>query len=349
MILNHSHTDISRNEGCTLTGALSVTCFLQDAVTVIHGPAGCTHHNASLLHASLAENDCSDIPLLVSSNVSEEEVIFGGEGALMQAIRSAESYNPSLICVISTCIADTIGDDTAAVCREKRGVPVVHIPGSGFLGGGFSDGIHNALMRLMDLSSPDISSPDDSMMIVGEKNLEYEAEENYAEVSRLLSLLGIDSGLRFVRRMPANDCSRISSARYAILRDPSLYPIGSALSSRFGTGIISGFPIGLEGSLRFLRQAGEVTGIDSYPAIRDEEGMQEDLVVSFSDLRGIPVSINASLADPGVLGAARTVMNSIGMVEEEPGIPIPLPFDPPVGTTGIRRMLQSWRRCISRA
>nr|WP_246495962.1 nitrogenase component 1 [Methanocalculus chunghsingensis] len=347
--MNHSHTDISRNEGCTLTGVLSVTCFLQDAVTVIHGPTGCTHHNASLLHASLAENDCFDIPLLVSSNVSEEEVIFGGEGALMQAIRSAESYNPSLICVVSTCIAETIGDDTAAVCRESRGVPVVHIPGSGFLGGGFSDGIQNALMSLMDLSSPDLHSTEEGVMIVGEKNLEYEAEENYAEVARLLSLLDIDSGLRFVRRMPAGDCSRISSARYAILRDPSLDPIGSALSSRFGTEIISGFPLGLEGSLRFLRQAGDMAGIDALPAIRDEEGMQDDLVATFSDLAGISVSINTSMADPGVLQVARTVMDSLGMVEEDPGIPLPLPFDPPVGTTGVRRMLQSWRRGISRA
>ena len=349
MILNHSHTDISRNEGCTLTGVLSVTCFLQDAVTVIHGPSGCTHHNASLLHASLAENDCLDIPLLVSSNVSEEEVIFGGEGALMKAISSAESYNPSLICVVSTCIADTIGDDTRAVCRQARDVPAIHIQGSGFLGGGFSDGIRNALLSLMELSSPDTNSNDDSIMIVGEKNLEYEAEENFTEVARLLSLLDIDSGLRFVRRMPAADCCEIGSARFAILRDSSLDPIGSALSSRFGTEVISDFPIGLEGSLRFLRQVGDLAGIDSLTAIRDEEGMQDDLLATFSDLCGIPVSIDVTKADPGVLLAVRSVMNSIGMTEDPSGIPLPLPFDPPIGTTGIRRTLRSWRRCISRA
>ena len=54
----------SRSEGCTLTGALSVTTGVKDAVTIIHGPAGCAHHNVSLFFSLLHEQDISAIPAI---------------------------------------------------------------------------------------------------------------------------------------------------------------------------------------------------------------------------------------------------------------------------------------------
>jgi nitrogenase molybdenum-iron protein alpha/beta subunit len=349
MISNHSPTDISRSEGCTLTGVLSVTGFLDDAVTVIHGPSGCTHHNASLLYASLAEIDSSDLPRLISSNVLEEEVIFGGEDALLRAIDAAEALNPALISVVSTCIADTIGDDTAAVCRKPRETPVVYIPGSGFLGGGFSEGIKNALMSLLSLSHPVDQARDEGVMIVGEKNLEYEADENYAEVSRLIALLGLHPGLRFVRRMPASACHQIGSAPLAILREPALEPVGSALRRSFGTSVIPGFPIGPDGTLAFLRSLGESANVDPLSAIRDEEGRLEDLYASFSDLSRASVNIDPRGGDPGSVAVAESLVRVLRMKPSASGHPLPVPFDPPVGTAGTKRMLAGWRRSLSRA
>ena len=349
MISSRSPTDISRSEGCTLTGVLSVTGFLDDAVTVIHGPSGCTHHNASLLYASLAEIDSFGLPRFISSNVLEDEVIFGGEDALLHAINSAESQNPALICVVSTCIADTIGDDTAAVCRRARDVPVVYIPGSGFLGGGFSEGIKNALLGLLSLSTPVDHNPDEGVMIVGEKNLEYEAEENYAEVSRLISLLDLHPGLRFVRGISAPACQRLGKAPLAVLRESSLQPVGQALRERFGTSVISGFPIGPKGTLHFLRSLGESVGIDPLSAIRDEEGLLEDLYATFSDLSGFSVRIDPKSADPSSIAVAESVIRVLGMKEEVSGHLLPVPYDPPIGTSGTKRMLHSWRRSLSRA
>lgn len=349
MILSRSPTDTLRNEGCTLTGVLSVTGFIDDAVTVIHGPSGCTHHNASLLHASLAEIDEVQIPCFLSSNILEEEVIFGGEDALMHTLDAAEARSPSLICVVSTCIADTIGDDCAALCRQKRRMPVIHIPGAGFLGGGFSEGIRNALTSLLTLTDSDSSTDDDGVLIVGEKNLEYEAEENFSEVCRLLSLLDLAPGIRFVRRVPVSDCQKIGSAPVAILREPSLQPVGSILSSRFNTRIISGFPVGTEGTVDFLQELGDHAGIDPCSAIHDEEGLIADLYSSYDDLRCESVRLNREGADPTIIMAAESAINSLGMKIGSDGSPLPLPFDPPIGISGTRRMLNAWRRSLSRA
>ncbi len=349
MILNRSPTDISRSEGCTLTGILSVTGFLEDAVTVIHGPSGCTHHNASLLHASLAEIDEVQIPCFLSSNIVEEEVIFGGEQALLDALDAAEARDPSLICVVSTCIADTIGDDTAALCRQKRGVPVIHIPGAGFLGGGFSEGIRNALSSLLNLADETGERAGDEILIVGEKNLEYEVEENFQEIARLLSILDLAPGIRFVRKVSVSDCRSIGSASMAILRESSLQPVGSILGNRFNIPVIPGFPVGTDGTSGFLQQLGEYTGIDPGPALRDEAGLISDLYCSFDDLRYESVRLNRANADPQTVSAAESALGALQMKEVSGGHLLPLPYDPPVGITGTRRMLNSWRRSLSHA
>ncbi|MDD4138098.1 MAG: nitrogenase component 1, partial [Methanoregula sp.] len=140
--------NLSRLGGCTLTGAISVTSHIRDAVTIVHGPKGCSHHNVSLLHATWLDNDHAVLPELVSTGLSETEVIFGGEETLRRAIGHAAGRNIHAIFVLSTCIVQTIGDDVEAVCAEEYGIPVIPVPTAGFLGGSFQDGMNNALVTL---------------------------------------------------------------------------------------------------------------------------------------------------------------------------------------------------------
>jgi len=137
MSSNPSPSNSSRFEGCTLTGALSVLTEVRDAVSVIHGPAGCTHHNFSLLHATLLSNDRLEVPRLLSTRLTENGIIFGGEEALETTLARALSLSPASVFVLSTCIVETIGDDVAAVCAKDRGIPVIAVPTAGFLGGVF--------------------------------------------------------------------------------------------------------------------------------------------------------------------------------------------------------------------
>ena len=171
MTLNPLPWSSYRLEGCTLTGGLSVTTEVTDAVTIIHGPAGCSQHNASLIHATLLDHDTPHLLRIHSSDLDEVGVIFGGEGALAACIREAAGGDPSVIFVLSTCVVQTIGDDVNGVCRRDWGVPVIPVPGSGFLGGGFQDGMRNALIALGDLAG-DGGDRDGGITLVGEKNLE---------------------------------------------------------------------------------------------------------------------------------------------------------------------------------
>ncbi len=180
MISNLLPLNLSRFGGCTLTGALSVTTQVRDAITIVHGPKGCTHHNFSLLHATGLDNDRDLLPDMISTGLEESDIIFGGEEALKRTLDAVGHQRTGAVFVLSTCLVDTIGDDVDAICLGSYGMPVIPIPTAGFLGGTFQNGVNNALIAIANVSVPCARSR--SVNIIGEKNLEYEVEENYAEV-----------------------------------------------------------------------------------------------------------------------------------------------------------------------
>lgn len=334
----------SRFEGCTLTGALSVTTSVRNSITIVHGPRGCAHHNFSLLHATSLEHDGVGAPAIQSSGLLEKEIIFGGEAALERTLARAASLSPSIIFVLSTCIAETIGDDTGAVCRKDWGVPVIPVPTGGFLGGVFEKGVNNALCTLSDMAEP--RSPEGTVNIIGEKNLEYEVEENYSEISRLLSMLGLCVNTRFVHNISDRDIAQLGLASFNVLRDPGASPVGDHIRARFGTAYIPSFPAGLTGTVQFLEMAAAAGGVSSRSAIADEIAFQEEVLDGFSDLAGSGIALNRSGIQSPVSAIVQEVATALDIGISDGGCRVPVPMDPPVGTTGIQRMLHRWRRAI---
>jgi len=332
----------SRTEGCTLTGALSVTTSVRDAVSIIHGPDGCAHHNFSLLHALHFDNDQLVLPSILSTSLKEQEIIFGGEKALEDTIAGALEGNPSAVFILTSCVAAAIGDDVQSVCGEAYGRPVIMVPTGGFLGGGFSDGVRSALIALSSLCHGGNQSG--MVNLVGEKNLEYEAEANYREVVRLLSLLGVKIQLRFVRNIPVSAIGKLGCASLNIMRDESLTDVGSALEDRFGTPFLPSFPVGFEGTLHFLSRVGEELDIESDSAIAAEMAYQKGIIEHFSGLRGRAVMIRQCGQASGPI--LIELLETFNLELKDHGRLLSLPDPLPVGTAGLFRMLSRWQRVI---
>jgi len=349
---NPSPLNSSRFEGCTLTGALSVLTEVRDAVCIIHGPAGCAHHNFSLLHATLFSNDRLEVPRLLSTRLTENDIIFGGEEALETTIARALSLSPApaSIFVLSTCIVETIGDDTEAVCAKPRGVPVIAVPTAGFLGGVFETGIRNALLSVASLARPGTAEPTLSANLVGEKNLEYGVDENTAEIARLLGRLGIGINLRFVRGISTRDLERLGSATVNILREPALQPVGEDLRRRFGTPYVDSFPAGLSGTCRFLEEVGRICGIDASDAVEEERAYQKAMLEGFCDMAGSRVCFQTAHpmlgADPAAEAVCTECARALDLTVAPDGVLVPFPYPAPVGTAGLRRMLHRWRLLV---
>jgi len=337
-------TRTSRSGGCTLTGALSVTTHVRDTVSIIHGPKGCAHHNFSLYHATMLDNERVAVPDLVSSALEESDIVFGGEDALARTIRSVSRRDVRVIFVLSTCIVATLGDDVEAVCGQGWAVPVIPVPTAGFLGGTFQDGVNNALIALADLHEPSPTGP--CVNIIGEKNLEYEIEENYAEVVRLLTLLRLPVGIRFVHNLSLDDIPALGAAQLNILRDSSLVPVGDHLRQRFGTPYIPSFPTGLSDTLAFIGSVAAACRVDATRALAIEQALQAEVLADFVDIGDAQGVFCGPVMDPESSRAAKEAADALHIRVSGNKKAHQLPVHPVVGTSGVRRMLHRWRRAI---
>ena len=332
--------------GCALGGSLAVTSFIRDGITIIHSPQGCAHQMFSAYHAMAADSDTFSIPKVIVSNITNREVIFGGEEALLEALDRADAENPALISVVTSCVPETIGDDVEGVCASHAAADkIVYVPASGFLGGSSQDGENIALISISKLVSPSEIVPR-TAVIIGEKNLESEVEENYAEVCRLLSRLGISVSLRFCRNISAADIIKLGTADFFIIRDERVEEAGRTIAENFGRPYVSSFPSGLSGCIRFLREAGLACGISEAEiedAVSAEEVYQAEQLSIFKELSGMKVSLGFE-PFAGCHAVAREAMQRLNIHEAADGMEIKLPFYLPVGLSGVLKMLYLWRR-----
>jgi nitrogenase molybdenum-iron protein alpha/beta subunit len=291
--------------------------------------------------------------------MTETDVVFGGEEALCRTLDALRKDDPAAIFVLSTCIVETIGDDVGMVCCRVRGVPVISVPTAGFLGGSFQNGVNNALIALARMVDPGkkagtrdrhgkgSTSMTPSVNIIGEKNLEYEVNENYAEVNRLLSAIGVPVNVRFVHDLPPERIALLPEARLNILRDPALVPVGEYVKKRFGIPYLPSFPTGVSANAAFLRSVGSACGVAYRDAVTDEQALQDAMLGDFADLEGSRISLEKVHADEDCIRSVRTVAQVLKMRMTNDGCPVPLPATPPVGTAGMRRMLHRWRCAIN--
>jgi nitrogenase molybdenum-iron protein alpha chain len=111
--------------GCTYAGCKGVILGpTRDIVNITHGPIGCGFYSwltrRNQTDTSGPENE-NYMPYAFSTDMQEEDVIFGGEKKLAQAIQEAyDTFKPKAIAIFSTCPVGLIGDDVHAVAREMK-------------------------------------------------------------------------------------------------------------------------------------------------------------------------------------------------------------------------------------
>ncbi len=126
-ILANSRTapGILTMRGCSYAGCKGVVLGpTRDVLQITHGPIGCgfyswlTRRNQTKPHTADAVNF---MPYAMSTDLQEDEIIFGGEKKLKAAIDEAIAlFHPKAIGIFSTCPVGLIGDDVHAVAREME-------------------------------------------------------------------------------------------------------------------------------------------------------------------------------------------------------------------------------------
>lgn len=140
---------------CVYCGARVVLNPVTDAVHLVHGPIGCASYTWDIRGSLSSGADLFRYSF--STDLREEDIIFGGEQKLMRCIDElAERYHPPVMLVYSTCIVGVIGDDLEAVCRlasKRHGIKVIPVQSSGF-SGNKSDGYRVACEVLLHMMTP---------------------------------------------------------------------------------------------------------------------------------------------------------------------------------------------------
>jgi len=180
---------------CKFWTAFQVLNGIRHMAPVIHGPKGCTYSVAS----SYKMRGCEyrGVPLEPTSCTAQNEadVVYGGEGKLLEAVKEADRrYHPELIVILSCCCSGITGDDVetiAQVAAKEVSAKVLAIRSEGF-GGDFRSGYEDAFRVLMELMEPRKEVMKGTINIIGAREGPTYTEwvEDLDEIKRLVEAIG---------------------------------------------------------------------------------------------------------------------------------------------------------------
>ncbi len=185
--------------GCCYAGCKGVVLGpTRDIVNITHGPIGCGFYSW-LTRRNQTDPDAGGdkhnfITYCFSTDMQDEQIIFGGEKKLRLAIQEAyDNFKPKAIAVFSTCPVGLIGDDVHSVCREmkeKLGINIFGFSCEGYKGVSQSAGHHianNQIFKHVVGLDDTIRGGEFKVNLLGEYNIGGDA----FEIERIFKKCGI--------------------------------------------------------------------------------------------------------------------------------------------------------------
>jgi len=113
---------INPAKACQPLGALFCALGVEGCLPFTHGSQGCTAYFRSTLSRHYREPVAA-----VTDSMTEDSAVFGGQNNLHEGLKNAYTlYQPKVIAVFTSCMAEVIGDDIKAYlgnAREKESIP----------------------------------------------------------------------------------------------------------------------------------------------------------------------------------------------------------------------------------
>ena len=109
---------------CALAGALTTVTALPRGIPILHASPGCAGNAAwtQLGGGGLQTGGYCATLSVPSSNIQENEVVFGGAERLREQLKhTLDVIDGDIYVVITGCVPAMIGDDVAAVVRGFQG------------------------------------------------------------------------------------------------------------------------------------------------------------------------------------------------------------------------------------
>ena len=206
--------------GCAFNGAMTMSSNLKDAVILAHSPKSCTYLSIQTISSAgrrtLFERGnilpSSLIPNVLSTDMSETDMVFGGSENLISKVKSILNSKspPPAIVIVSSCPSGIIGDyidDALSLSTERT--KIVTVKAEGNLTGDYLQGMLMAYTSLAkQIIDRNVEKRERTVNIVFEKVVARNTEMNFQRLKAFLARMNISVNCRF-----------LCNTSYASLRD----------------------------------------------------------------------------------------------------------------------------------
>jgi len=280
----------SHTRPCKFWTAMKILSGVHNTIVIAHGPSGCAYGVKQTYKLTNCRNSASPYEAVLSTNIEEKNIVYGGEKELVGAIREVEEkYTPDIIVVATSCATGIIGDNVNDIIETiaatiKAEILVIHCEGfSGEYRSGF-DLVFKELVKLMEPPTEELKNElRHSVNIVGGKMgaERSEVDTDVKELMRLVEGMGAK-----INAVIAGDCSleelkRAPSAAVncALCLDIG-YAVGKEMEKVYKTPLNSTIlPYGISATRNWLEKAAAYMGLEKeaeelmnqeYEVIREE-------------------------------------------------------------------------------
>lgn len=275
---------------CMPMGGILALKGIEHSMVIVHGSQGCSTY----MRRHIAEhfNEPVDVG---SSSLNEKGTIYGGEKNLRQAFDNIiKVYHPELIGIVTTCLAETIGEDIERITgqylidREMDGFPIVTASTPGY-GGSHFEGYFFTLKRIImqlaqpapqnnkiNIIIPNISPADirELKRMLEQMNIEYVLCPDFSDTldrpfSRPYTKMS-DGGTKIadIKAMSGG----VATIQMGVTIDETLSP-GKYLEEAFGVPLYNiPIPIGVENTDIFINTLMKITGKVVPEGLKQERG-----------------------------------------------------------------------------
>ncbi|MEN9443859.1 MAG: nitrogenase molybdenum-iron protein alpha chain, partial [Bacteroidota bacterium] len=258
---------IITQRGCTYAGCKGVVLGpTRDIVNITHGPIGCGFYSwlTRRNQTRPEEGEPNYMPYCFSTDMQDENIVFGGEIKLKQAIREAfEIFKPQAISIFSTCPVGLIGDDVHAVAREMKaelGINIFGFSCEGYRGVSQSAGHHIAnngiFKHVVGTKERERTGPF-QINLLGEYNIggdAFELERLFEELGvTLVSTFSGNSTVESFAKSHAVDLNMVMCHR-------SINYIAEMMEVKYGVPWVKVSFISAEGTAKSLRKMADYFG-----------------------------------------------------------------------------------------
>ncbi|MFN2339935.1 MAG: nitrogenase iron-molybdenum cofactor biosynthesis protein NifN [Halanaerobium sp.] len=319
---------------CMPIGAAIAFKGIENSMLMMHGSQGCSTYMRR--HMSTHYEEPIDI---ASSSIDEKGTVYGGEENLKEGLKNIiKLYSPGIIGVVTTCLAETIGEDIKRIIADfKKENEAVELPAlvtvqtPGYGGSEFEGyylSLHNLVSQLVEVSA-DQSSKQKKINIIA-PNL---SPAEIREIKRTVELFNLDYTIlpdisetlaapysENFSKIPAGGTElkaikKMSQAaatiEFAVLADSSHSP-AVYLNNNFGIPFYRlPLPIGLKNTDRFINALAEISGLDIPEKLKRERGRMIDTMIDSHKYNG--TGKTAIFGDPEFVYALAGVCQENGI------------------------------------